>query len=161
MIRDVNLLGDVDAITGIYNDYVLNSTATFETTPIDKKEMQERISQFSTHYPYLVYEVNGEVAGFCYAHPWKMKAAYQPTLETTVYLSPQYIGQGIGRQLMQQLIQVCKNRGYRALIACITEDNERSIAFHQALGFKQVSHFEHVGMKFGHWIGVKDYELLL
>jgi len=101
------------------------------------------------------------VAGYCYAHGWKTKAAYRYTLETTVYLSPDYFGRGIGKRLMRELIEACRRNGYRALIACITAGNEASIALHTGLGFKQVSHFEQVGRKFGRWLDVVDYELLL
>lgn len=160
MIRSVKL-HDVEAITAIYNEYVINSIATFETQPVEEEEMHMRITVISRDYPYFVYEINNEVAGYCYAHAWKEKAAYKYTLETTVYLSAKHTGKGIGRQLMERLIDECYNRGYHALIACITEGNETSKTLHTKLGFKQVSGFEQVGLKFGRWLGVADYELLL
>ena len=160
MIRKVHLQ-DAKAITDIYNEYVINSTATFDTQPLELEEMQSRIIQLSANYPYFVYETDGVVAGYCYAHAWKEKAAYKFTLETTVYISPQYIGKGIGKQLMQSLIEECRKKGYHALIACITEGNEISNLLHTQLGFKQVSHFEKVGLKFDRWLGVLDYELIL
>ena len=160
MIRKVHLQ-DAKAITDIYNEYVINSTATFDTQPLEIEEMQSRIIQLSANCPYFVYETDGVVAGYCYAHPWKEKAAYKFTLETTVYISPQYIGKGIGKQLMQSLIEECRKKGYHALIACITEGNEISNLLHAKLGFKQVSHFEKVGLKFDRWLGVVDYELIL
>lgn len=160
MIRKVHLQ-DAKAITDIYNEYVINSTATFDTQPLELEEMQSRIIQLSANYPYFVYETDGVVAGYCYAHAWKEKAAYKFTLETTVYISPQYIGKGIGKQLMQSLIEECRKEGYHALIACITEGNEVSNLLHTKLGFKQVSHFEKVGLKFDCWLGVVDYELIL
>ena len=148
LIRSVELR-DVDAITDIYNGYVTGGSATFETEPVGTAEMRSRIAGISARFPYLVCEEGGRVAGYCYAHGWKTKAAYRYTLETTVYLSPDYLGRGIGKRLM------------RALIACITAGNEASIALHTGLGFKQVSHFEQVGRKFGRWLDVVDYELLL
>lgn len=148
LIRSVELR-DVDAITDIYNGYVTGGSATFETEPVGTAEMRSRIAGISARFPYLVCEEGGRVAGYCYAHGWKTKAAYRYTLETTVYLSPDYLGRGIGKRLM------------RELIACITAGNEASIALHTGLGFKQVSHFEQVGRKFGRWLDVVDYELLL
>ena len=97
--------------------------------------MYVRISEISSHYPYFVYEVDGRVVGYCYAHAWK--------------------------ELMQRLIGECRKEGYHALIACITARNEISNSLHLQLGFKPVSHFEKVGMKFGRWLDVFDYELLL
>ena len=75
--------------------------------------------------------------GYCYAHAWKEKAAYKYTLETTVYLSPRYKGKGIGRQLMERLIEECRAGGYHALIACITEGNEASCSLHEKAGVQE------------------------
>ena len=161
MIRDVRSQ-DIDAITDIYNWYIVNSTVTFEIDPIGRDEMAERIAGFtSAGMPYMVFEDDGVVVGYCYAHCWKQRAAYRHTLETTVYLHPEHLHKGIGRQLMEKLIADCRAAGYRALIACITEGNEASCALHRALGFRQVSCFKDVGRKFDKWLGVVDYELLL
>lgn len=152
---------DAEAIAAIYNEYIAGSTATFETTPVCIEEMRSRILHISAHFPYYVYEADNEVAGYCYAHPWQERAAYRYTLETTVYLSPRHQGKGIGRLLMQKLVDDCRAQGYHALIACITEENEASCALHKKLGFKQVSRYEQVGYKFNRWLNVVDYELLL
>ena len=108
-----------------------------------------------------MYVDQDEVVGYCYAHTWKERSAYRYTLETTVYLSPGHTGKGIGMLLMKKLIGACRENGYRALIACITEGNEASNILHEKLGFKQVSHFKKVGLKFDRWLDVADYELLL
>lgn len=160
MIRTVNPQ-DAKAITDIYNEYILHSVVTFETTPLQEEEMRERIAGISAHHPYFVYEEAGEVVGYCYAHEWKTRAAYCHTLETTVYLDPRHTGKGIGKQLMQHLIAACRQEGYHVLIACITEENEASNRLHESLGFKQVSRFEEVGQKFDRWLDVVDYELVL
>lgn len=160
MIREVRP-EDTGSITAIYNEYVAHSVITFETEPVREEEMRSRITGIVSHFPYFVYETEGKIAGYCYAHAWKERAAYRYTLETTVYLASEYQGKGIGKQLMQTLINECRHRGYHALIACITEGNEASNSLHQKLGFKQVSHFEKVGLKFDRWLDVFDYELIL
>ena len=137
MIRRVELQ-DAKAITTIYNEYVRHSVATFETEPLREEDMRNRIAGIAVRFPYFVY-----------------------TLETTVYLAPGYEGKGIGRELMERLIEECRRDGYRALIACVTEGNVVSDALHLRLGFKKVSHFKKVGLKFGRWLDVVDYELLL
>lgn len=152
---------DAKAITDIYNEYVLHSVATFDTEPVREEEMRARITEISSRFPYFVYEEDKEIAGYCYAHTWKERSAYRYTLETTVYLSSGYTGKGIGTLLMQKLIEACREKGYRALIACITEGNEASNMLHERLGFKQVSRFKKVGLKFDRWLDVIDYELLL
>lgn len=159
-IREVTL-EDAKAIADIYNIYVKDTDITFETEPVSVEEMRERIATISAHNPYLVYEMEGEIAGYSYVHGWKERAAYQYTVETTVYLSPKYFRKGIGRKLMERLIEECRAYGFRALIACITDGNEVSFILHEKLGFKKVSHFEKVGRKFDRWIDVVDYELLL
>lgn len=160
MIRRVTL-ADAGSITAIYNDYITHSEISFETEPLSVEAMQQRIASIAQEYPYFVYEDADGIAGYCYAHAWKERAAYCHTWETTVYLAPGRERQGIGRQLMQHLIEACRSAGCHALIACITADNERSCALHRRLGFVQVSAFHEVGYKHGKWLGVVDYELLL
>lgn len=152
---------DVKRITEIYNDYIINTTISFEVKPLTEDEMRNRIESVLAHGPFLVWEEDGEIAGYCYAHPWKERAAYHNTLETTVYLAPQYFRRGIGSQLMRELINQCRVDNIKVLIACITANNEASIKMHEALGFKQVSYFSQVGEKFGQWLDVIDMQLTL
>lgn len=160
MIREVNL-SDAAAIAAIYNEYVAKTTISFETEPVTVAEMERRIAAISSHHPYMVWDEGGRVAGYCYAHLWKERAAYSHTLETTIYVASNCRGRGIGTRLMRALIDECRKAGARALVACITGGNEASIGLHSRLGFKQVSHFECVGSKFGKELGVVDMELLL
>lgn len=160
MIREVRP-DDAAQIAEIYNRYILETTISFETQPLSAEDMRIRIEEISSYFPYFVAENNGKLTGYCYAHPWKERAAYCKTLETTIYLASEAKGKGLGTRLMTQLIKECRNRGYHALIACITAENEESCQFHERLGFKKVSHFEQVGQKFGRWLDVADYELML
>lgn len=160
MIRAVKT-SDAEEIAGIYNHYVTHTTVTFETDAVSLEEMRRRIETISASFPYYVYEENGQILGYCYAHLWKERAAYAHTLETTVYLASDARGKGIGTLLMRHLIQECKARGFHALIACITEGNAPSVRMHKELGFKTVSHFEQVGNKFGKWLDVDDMEIIL
>ena len=152
---------DVKRITEIYNYYIINTTISFEIKPLTEDEMHNRIESVLAHGPFLVWEEDGEIAGYCYAHPWKERAAYHNTLETTVYLSPKHFRKGIGTKLMQQLISHCRADDKKVLIACITANNEASIKMHEALGFKQVSYFSKVGEKLGQTLDVIDMQLTL
>lgn len=152
---------DAQALLDIYNHYVTQTCISFETEALDEAEMRRRIAAVVGDYPFLVAEASGCIAGYCYAHPWKERAAYARTLETTIYLSPRHMGCGLGRRLMAELIGECRRRGAHALVACITADNERSIAFHERLGFRRVSLFREVGRKFDRWLDVADLQLLL
>ena len=75
MIRRVELQ-DAKAITAIYNEYVAHSVVTFDIEPVREEDMRFRIAEISAHYPYFVYESDGKVMGYCYAHPWKRRVAY-------------------------------------------------------------------------------------
>lgn len=154
---------DSPAIAAIYNPYVIGTTVSFETEPLSNEAMCRRIEAIAADHPYIVAEsaADGAVAGYCYVHPWKERPAYAGTMETTIYLHPHWQHRGLGAAMMRQLINECRRRGYRALIACITADNEASIRFHKQLGFSKVSHFSAVGHKFGMLLDVVDCELLL
>ena len=160
LLRPVTL-ADAGRIAAIYNRYIADTTITFETKPVTPEEMRTRIETISSAFPYFVYEYDGVVLGYCYAHLWKEREAYSKTLETTVYLAPEACHQGIGLRLMRHLIEDCRRRGYHALVACVTADNLPSLHFHQRLGFRQVSRFSEVGRKFDRWLDVIDLELVL
>lgn len=98
MIRRVSVR-DAGAIADIYNAYVLNSVATFEVEPLSRLEMSRLIEEVSSRYPYLVCEADGAVCGFCYAHQWKGRAAYERTWETTVYVAGAAVGRESARTL--------------------------------------------------------------
>lgn len=160
MIRPVNI-NDAPQITSIYNHYIRESVITFETAPLSVKEMEKRIESISGQFPYFVFEVDGKIAGYCYAHLWKEKAAYSATWESTIYLLPSYFGEGIGSQMLTHLIEKCREAGCHSLIACITEGNNQSFSLHEKFGFKRVSHFSEAGFKFDRWLDIIDYQLIL
>lgn len=153
---------DLKGVTDIINWYIANSSANFEYTEIDTAEMGRRVEEIlAGGYPFYVYESDGVVAGYCYAHQWKGRAAYHLTVESTIYLHPDHLGRGVGRRMMERLISDCRALGYEAMIADITVGNTSSEHLHERLGFRKVSHFERVGHKFGNFYDVADYELLL
>ncbi|MBR5889741.1 MAG: N-acetyltransferase [Akkermansia sp.] len=152
---------DAAILAAIYNYYVCETVISFETEPLSEGEMRERIVQTSAGFPYLVCEVDGQVVGYAYAHRWKERAAYYLTWESTIYLHREHCGQGLGCLLMEALLPQCRERGCRALIACITGENTASVAFHESLGFRPVSHFPAVGCKFGRLLDVVDLYLPL
>lgn len=152
---------DFPAIAEIYNYYVLKGEQTFETEAVTAEEMQRRAFLITIDFHYLVAVSDGKILGFCYAHRWKERAAYGNTLETSIYLSRDARHRGIGKLLMDRIIELCRQDGYRVLIACITGNNTESIEFHKSLGFTQASHFHNVGFKHGKWLDVVDLELQL
>lgn len=152
---------DAESLAEIYNYYITETTASFELQPVSVEEMRRRITTISEAFPYYVCCEGKQVLGYCYAHIWKERPAYNLTFETTVYVSRTSCGNGIGRLLMTRLISDCRTRGVHSLIACITAENRVSIRFHKSLGFNCVSCFHEVGFKFNRWLDVIDCELLL
>lgn len=153
---------DIPQIVEIYNYYVLNTTASFEVKALGLEQMRDRINTFVKYAPCLVASNNnGVVMGYCYMHPWKERAAYGHVFETTIYLHTNYVGRGIGLELMRHFIAGLKPKSEDVptiLIACITEENVASIRMHRKLGFREVSRFENVGFKFGRFLNVVDME---
>ena len=152
---------DAAALAAIYNYYVRETVISFETEPLGEGQMRERIVQTASEFPYLVCEQDGRVVGYACAHRWKERAAYSQTWESSIYLHHEWRARGVGRALMEALVPLCRAAGCRALIACITAENQASVAFHESLGFRQVSLFPAVGCKFGRLLDVVDLYLPL
>jgi len=145
---------DIDGITAVYAWNVLNGLGTFEETPPDAAEMAvRRRALLDRGLPYLVAELEGEVVGYCYAGPFRLRAAYRYAVEDSVYVSPKAVGKGVGRALLAALISHCEALGLRQMCAVIGDSgNEASIGLHAALGFEKKGVFPDMGHKFGRWV---------
>lgn len=146
---------DTAALARIYNHYVAETVVTFEEEAVSPGEMHRRIEEVqSVPLPWLVAEVDGNIAGFAYASKWKGRCAYRYTAEVTVYLDPGCKGRGIGSKLYRQLLSTLKDRNIHTVMGGIALPNEASIALHEKLGFEKVAHFREVGYKFDRWVDV-------
>jgi phosphinothricin acetyltransferase len=145
---------DMPAITAIYAHHVLHGLASFELSPPDLDEMtRRRADVLARGLPHLVAEVGEQLAGYAYAAPYRERPAYRHVLEDSVYIHPDYIGRGIGRALLDALIEACTGAGYRQLIAVIGDSgNVASIGLHAACGFARTGLLPSVGFKFGRWV---------
>jgi L-amino acid N-acyltransferase YncA len=155
------ITADAAQIAAIYNYYVRETLVTFEEEPVADVEMARRIADTTASYPWLVAEVDGRIAGYAHASSWKRRSAYRFAAESTVYLAPASTGQGLGRTLYAALIAAMRTRGLRCAIAGIALPNPASIAIHEKLGFAPIGHFRQVGWKFGRWVDVGYWELIL
>lgn len=160
MIRQVTT-NDAKEITEIYNYYIKHTIITFEETPVTEEEIKERIAIVSSNLPWIVYEENNRIIGYAYASEWKSRCAYKHSLESTVYLQKGLFGKGIGTLLYTELIKQIGQTNCHALIGGIALPNDASIALHEKLGFEKVAQFKEVGYKFGKWIDVGYWELLM
>jgi L-amino acid N-acyltransferase YncA len=151
--------GDAERIAEIYNWYVLNTIITFETDVVSPQEMTKRIQKNLINHDWLVGEVNQKVVGYAYYGPFRARAAYNHTVESTIYLSQGSMGKGFGRTLYAQLLQSVKDRGFREAIGVIALPNPQSIALHRAMGFAEVGVLKRVGYKFERYIDVGLWQL--
>jgi len=151
--------GDAERIAEIYNWYVLNTIITFETDVVSPQEMTKRIQENFINHDWLVGEVNQKVVGYAYYGPFRARAAYDHTVESTIYLSQGSMGKGFGRTLYAQLLQSVKDRGFREAIGVIALPNPQSIALHRAMGFAEVGVLKRVGYKFERYIDVGLWQL--
>lgn len=160
MIRHARL-EDALAICGIYNPYVLGTTVTFEEEAVSQEEMARRMAEVQASLPWLVLEEEGEVLGYAYASRWKARSAYRHSVESTIYLGEGMTGRGLGRSLYSALLAGLGEGGVHAVIGGITQPNPASVGLHEALGFRPVASFREVGLKFGRWLDVGYWELIL
>ncbi len=161
MIRNTTV-DDSKAIAAIYNHYVVNSTVTFEVEAITGTEIAKRIqANLDADLPWLIAEAEGNVIGYCYATPWKARKAYQHSVEISVYLDADSHTKGIGTQLYATLFTQLKTQNVHAVMAGIALPNEASIALHEKHNMQKVAHFKQVGKKFGQWIDVAYWQVIL
>lgn len=154
--------GDAAAIAAIYNHYVNTTTVTFEEQPVAAEDMAGRLQGVAAaSLPWLVAEQGGLVAGYAYATAWKARSAYRFSVESSVYLAPDRVGQGLGSRLYRELFSRLKERGVHAIIGGIALPNPASIALHERMGMTRVAHFREVGFKFGRWIDVGYWQTTL
>jgi L-amino acid N-acyltransferase YncA len=152
---------DAAQICAIYNHYVRETVVTFEETPVSDAEMAERIRATVSRLPWLVFEDDRGVVGYAYASPWKSRAAYRNSVEGSIYLAPDATGKGIGPKLYAALIDELKSRGLHSMIGGAAMPNDASVRLHERLGFVKVAEFRQVGFKFGRWVDVAYWQLIL
>ncbi len=146
--------GDLPAIADIYNDAVLNSTATFDTEPATLAESEQWLRDRSHPYAVLVAEGGGEMVGWAALKAFASKPAYRFTAENTVYVRADMRGKGVGNALLGRLLEAAAENGFRTVIARIAAPNPASVRLHRRFGFRRVGVEREVGRKFGRWLDV-------
>jgi phosphinothricin acetyltransferase len=141
-------------ILEIYNYYILKTIITFETSPVSLEEMQKRIREKLTKHDWLVGEVGGKIAGYAYYGTFRERAAYNKTVEATIYLDIEERGKGYGWQIYSRLIQSASENGFREMIGVIALPNPESINLHAKLGFGESGVLKNVGYKFGKYLDI-------
>lgn len=153
--------GDAEAIAGIYAPAVSGNATSFETDPPGPAEMARRVRETMARFPWLVCEDRGRVLGYAYASRHRDRAAYQWSVEVSVYIHPEARRTGVGRALYTSLFEVLKLQGFHNAYAGITLPNPASVGLHEAMGFTPVGTYRAIGFKMGAWHDVGWWEKTL
>ena len=152
---------DVPHILEIFNDAVLNTTATFELNP---QTLEQRMKWFSNHggrFPLIVAELQDKIIGYCSLSSFRGSSGYATTAESSVYVHKDFRKRGIASALMNEIVDRARQLEYHAIVACIAGENDSSVRFHERFGFKFSGRLKEVGLKFGRWQDDAFYVLLI
>ncbi len=155
---------DLDAVTAIYADAVLNGTASYEVEPPTRQEMETRFATLEAgEFPYLAAEFGGEVVGYAYAGPFRPRPAYRFIVENSVYVAPLARGRGVGIALLTALVKRAEALGFRQMIAVIGDGSPRSasVRLHLRAGFQHCGQLQGSGYKHGRWLDTVFMQLAM
>jgi L-amino acid N-acyltransferase YncA len=155
-------VGDLESLLDIYNDVVLNTTATFEETP-------RTLSEFTFTYqdkmklglPWIVAEADKQIIGYGTYGSFRKASGYKTTVEHSLHVHPDFRGQGIGSNILGKLITLAKDQSLNVMIAGIDATNTTSIVLHEKFGFKKVGEIPLVARKFSKWLDLILMQLIL
>lgn len=144
---------DCPAILEIINDQILTGTALYDYQP---RTLAQQLAIFDDKlqkgFPIIVAKVADEIVGFGYYSEFRFREAYKFTVEHSVYAKKNYIGKGIGKLLLSELIELAKKQKLHTIIGVIDSENESSIAFHEKFGFEKAGFIKESGFKFDRWL---------
>ncbi len=152
---------DAEEILKIYAPYIQNTSLTFETEVPSVKDFAGRIEKYLTKSPWLLAKIDGKIAGYTYASSYRERKAYEWSVECSVYVLDDYQRKGIAKILYTALFEILKQQGFRNVYAVINLPNDKSVAFHESLGFTYFATYEKVGYKLGQWKNVGWWRLVL
>ena len=154
-------LSDVAAITEIYNEAILTTTATFDTIPKGVSERSEWLKSHGERHPVIVVELNEMVVGWASLSRWSERSAYDDTAETSFYVKSEFRGRGAGRKLKEAIIDEARRLKFHTLIARVAEGGDASLHLNESFGFVRVGTLKEVGRKFGRFLDVHVLQKML
>ena len=160
MIRRATL-DDAAGINGVYNPFILESPATFETAPLDegaRRGWLEKLSSDARHPVFVAEDETGGIRGFANAAPFDPRAGYSSSVKTSVFVDPAWGGKGVGRALYARLFEALEEEDLHRAYALIVSPNPASVALHERFGFRHVATLDEVGRKFGRYHSVMWFE---
>lgn len=144
---------DAAAIAAIYAHHVLHGTASYDTEAPSAGQTLAKLRWIAdARWPFLVAETNGQLVGYCYATQFRDRAAYAFTCENSIYVHPEWLGRGVGKSLLRELLTRSERFGFRQMIAVIGGAEEASVRLHASCGFREAGRLNAVGWKFGRWL---------
>lgn len=152
---------DASDILSIYAPYVEHTAFTFEYEVPTLQEFSSRIVNTLKVLPWIVYEIDGSVVGYAYASEHRKRAAYQWSVDLSVYIKQEFHGRRIAKILYECLIDILKLQGYYNTYAGVSIPNPKSEHFHESFGFRPIGIYHKVGYKFDKWHDTKWYELTI
>jgi phosphinothricin acetyltransferase len=152
LVRDASP-ADLPRLTAIYNHYVRETAITFDVEPVSVEQRRRWLEEHAAtgRHQLLVAELDGDPVGYAGTGPFRVKRAYETTVEMSVYLDPRYTGRGLGAALYRALLARLEREDVHRALAAITLPNPASIALHERFGFRRVAHFGENGRKFGRY----------
>lgn len=162
-IRLADPVADAERVAAIYRPAVERGIASFEIVSPSAGEMGERMRATLERLPWLVAEAEpgGEVIGYAYAAPHKLRAGYRWSVDISVYIDAGAQGRGVGRALYDRLLDLLRRLGYVNVYAGVALPNAASERLHEAIGMRRIATYERVGWKFDRWHDVAWFGMRL
>ncbi|PWV94464.1 phosphinothricin acetyltransferase [Paenibacillus cellulosilyticus] len=154
-------IDDIQEVREIYNYYVMNSTISFHTEELNMDQMRESVLNKNPKFKSCLIKEYQEMVGYVLLAPYKNKQAYDVSAEVTIYLKPDYLGQGIGSKAIAFIEGTAREQGFHTLIATICMENARSIKLFEKNGYEQCALFKEVGYKFGRRLDIGSFQKIL
>jgi phosphinothricin acetyltransferase len=155
------VLDDLPALTAIYNHYIVHTTITFDVQPFEpegRRAWFDEHAAMGRHRLLVAVASDGDVLGYATSSRWRPKAAYDTTVESSVYCRADAVGRGLGSTLYAALFDALAGEDIHRIVAGIGQPNAASVALHERFGFGRVGLFSSVGRKFGQYWDVAWYE---
>lgn len=147
-------IDDVKGVQDVYKPFVKNTPITFEYNVPSYKKFVKRVEKVCETYPWLVAEVDGEIAGYAYAKRFKERMAFTWDVETFIYVSEKFNSRGIGGALISALEDILKMQGFYTMYAMITDTSKNSLLFHEKMGYTKLYTLQNSCWKFEQWYGM-------
>ena len=152
MIRDATV-EDAAAVQAIYAHHVLNGTASYDVEPPSLEDIRQKMLWIlGESWPFIAAEADGKVIGYAYATQFRDRAAYRFTCENSIYVDPDWTGRGVGKALLNALIERSAAVGFKTMVAVIGGAEPASVALHAACGFAEAGRLKAVGWKKDRWL---------